>query len=736
VQRRSLLAHLRRSENSISKPLKLKMAPRLAKKPAAANPTPKKEKAGGAKAKQTTPKTEPAPAVAVEVEEPKQSPAKPNGTEAVPDADIVMEDNVKQDAEEDSKDEKLDLDDNEPEHDVEGQEEQEDEVEGNQDGDVQEGDEEDGKGEGEEAEGQDGEGDEGDSQGEEAEGVEDEGNEGGDAEDEEHQINDIPAPLKDRRRQKEFEIFVGGLDKEADEEDLKKVFGVVGEIKEIRMSKNPVSQKNRGFAFIRYETIEAAKRALTELKDAQVKDKRCGVSPSQDNDTLYLGNICKTWTKDAVREKLKEYEIENIEEMALMDDPKNEGQNRGFAFLEFTTHQFAMNAYKRLQKRDVVFGCDRSAKVAFAESSVKPDEEVMAQIKNVFLDGLPASWDDARVKEELKKYGEIEKVQLSKNMPSAKRKDYGFVHFSTREEAQACVEGLSINELGEGDSKVKANIAKPQHKSRLVKQGVRGGYRLGEDKPEGGKGRKRLRNRRNDRNRNDRNRGRGQKTDKKKEKSSAPPEKQQADPKRATKNDSGRKKKGDRDTGSKKSNFKDQNRSRGLSRNDARRVSYPDDRYSRHLERVHSYLDAPSRPYSGVSGSKRPYSALDDVPRYADQALRHPRARLDYDVGAGAGASLYGGAAYGRLDRAPQAGYGGHGRTDLIGQQSFALYDSHQAGSLGGTAVGGLYSPGYGTSSLAGRSDIGGGSYSSLYESRRSGGGGGYLLGRGSRAYY
>jgi RNA recognition motif-containing protein len=171
-----------------------------------------------------------------------------------------------------------------------------------------------------------------------------------DAEDEEHQINDIPAPLKDRRRQKEFEIFVGGLDKEADEEDLKKVFGVVGEIKEIRMSKNPVSQKNRGFSFIRYETIEVAKRALIELKDAQVKDKCCGVSPSQDNDTLYLENICKTWTKDAVREKLKEYEIENIEEMALMDDPKNEGQNCGFAFLEFTTHQFAMNAYKRLQK--------------------------------------------------------------------------------------------------------------------------------------------------------------------------------------------------------------------------------------------------------------------------------------------------------------------------------------------------------------------------------------------------
>ena len=60
------------------------------------------------------------------------------------------------------------------------------------------------------------------------------------------------------------------------------------------MSKNPTSQKNRGFAFIRYETIEEAKCALTDLKNAQVKDKRCGVTPSQDNNTLYMGNICKT----------------------------------------------------------------------------------------------------------------------------------------------------------------------------------------------------------------------------------------------------------------------------------------------------------------------------------------------------------------------------------------------------------------------------------------------------------
>lgn len=32
----------------------------------------------------------------------------------------------------------------------------------------------------------------------------------------------------------------------------------------------------------------------------QINGKQCGVTPSQDSDTLFLGNISKTWTKEAV----------------------------------------------------------------------------------------------------------------------------------------------------------------------------------------------------------------------------------------------------------------------------------------------------------------------------------------------------------------------------------------------------------------------------------------------------
>lgn len=114
-----------------------------------------------------------------------------------------------------------------------------------------------------------------------------------------------------------------------------------------------------------------------------------------------------------------------------------------------------MLAYKRLQKPDVIFGHpERTAKVAFSEPLREPDPEIMATVKTVFLDSLPPHWDEDRVREKLKGYGEIVRIVLARNMSTAKRKDFGFVDFSTHKAATACVDGVNNAQLDDGNSKV------------------------------------------------------------------------------------------------------------------------------------------------------------------------------------------------------------------------------------------------------------------------------------------
>ncbi|GMP62165.1 hypothetical protein CsSME_00024365 [Camellia sinensis var. sinensis] len=444
-----------------------------------------------------------------------------------------------------------------------------------------------------------------------------------------------------------------------------------------------------------------------------------------------------------------------------------------------------MDAFKRLQKRDVVFGVDRPAKVSFADSFIDPGDEIMAQVKTVFVDGLPASWDEDRVRLLLKKYGEIVKIELARNMPSAKRKDFGFVTFGTHDAAVTCAKCINNEELGEGEhkAKVRARLSRPlqrgkgKHVARdfrpgrgagrgvrapwgrpvprsLPMRGVRGiGSRLPPAVSRGVKRPVTFRDRRPVMTMPVRGRALAPPPSRSYERRPPVP----SYPKSSLKRDYGRRDElpprgravaeyPSRVPAERRPSYKDDYSSRGsgysdlprtTSRNAARRA-YVDEGYGQRFERPPpSYREGRGRDYDPMSGSKRPYSAMDDVPpRYADAGVRQSRARLDYEL-SGSG-SQYGDAYSDRLGRS-SLGYGSS-RTSLSSQDSHGLYSSRQGmgyggGSFSSSDVGGMYSSSYGGDYVSRGSDVGGSSYSSMYSGRGLGGGS-YMGSGGSGSYY
>ncbi|CAN1149879.1 Heterogeneous nuclear ribonucleoprotein Q [Linum perenne] len=268
-------------------------------------------------------------------------------------------------------------------------------------------------------------------------------------EEEHKQLNDL---AEERKSKKEYEIFVSGLDMDATEERVKKAFEYVGPVVEVRLYKNLSTDKKTGSAFVRFSNKEHVKRALSEMKNP------------------------------VIRQKLKDYGVDYVASITLVSDAEHEGRSRGFAFLEFSCHADAMRAYKRLQKADAVFGhLERTAKVAFAEPTSEPDPQVMAEVKSVFLDGIPLDWDEDHVRERLKGYGEITRIALARNMRTAKRKDFGFVDFSSHGAANSCVKGINDAETSGGSSMktVRARLSNPLPKTQAVKGGMRGGFLIG-----------------------------------------------------------------------------------------------------------------------------------------------------------------------------------------------------------------------------------------------------------------
>ncbi len=76
---------------------------------------------------------------------------------------------------------------------------------------------------------------------------------------------------------KEDTVFVGGLPSGVNEEEVKEIMGAFGDILSVRMPDDPKSGRKRGFAFVEFASVGAAKKAVLsdgmKLYDRKLKIK-------------------------------------------------------------------------------------------------------------------------------------------------------------------------------------------------------------------------------------------------------------------------------------------------------------------------------------------------------------------------------------------------------------------------------------------------------------------------------
>lgn len=66
------------------------------------------------------------------------------------------------------------------------------------------------------------------------------------------------------------EVFVGGLDRDAKEEDVRAALAKAGEITEVRMVMNANTKQNKGFCFVGFREAAQARKAIEEFGHVKV----------------------------------------------------------------------------------------------------------------------------------------------------------------------------------------------------------------------------------------------------------------------------------------------------------------------------------------------------------------------------------------------------------------------------------------------------------------------------------
>lgn len=186
-------------------------------------------------------------------------------------------------------------------------------------------------------------------------------------------------------KRSQYSVWVGNLRYSTDEAALKQFFSSCGTITSIKLPF--VSGKNKGFAFIFFESQESVEKAIAlseqELdgrnlliknannfkKDGAKPPPRKPIPGESDMEafpTLFIGNLSFLTTKKGLQEKFSKFgEIKKVRISTFEDT----GRCKGYAWIDFKTQAAATLALRSTQK---MYLDGHLIKVAYAkESSVK-----------------------------------------------------------------------------------------------------------------------------------------------------------------------------------------------------------------------------------------------------------------------------------------------------------------------------------------------------------------------------
>ena len=252
------------------------------------------------------------------------------------------------------------------------------------------------------------------------------------------------------KKEKGCELFIGNLNITTEKEDLNNLFSKYGEITDIRIHKNEENKKC--YAFVRFSTKESANLAL-KLDSTRLNSRNIKVTKSNENATIFIGNIRKSWTKEELETKIRRI-FHNINKIEFFTDPGNPTKNRGFCFGIFNTRNEAIKALNYVNKKGginidgISITCDWADVV---------DEDDNSKSNQIFISNRKQEVSEYDLKKYFEKFEKVLSVIMSKNHLNSKRKDLAFITFESHESAVSAIQKFEEEKKNE---KMEKNLKK------------------------------------------------------------------------------------------------------------------------------------------------------------------------------------------------------------------------------------------------------------------------------------
>ncbi|GAX12058.1 polyadenylate-binding protein [Fistulifera solaris] len=292
-------------------------------------------------------------------------------------------------------------------------------------------------------------------------------------------------------------IFVKNLHESIDNKQLYDTFSLFGNILSCKVVTDRETGGSKGYGYVHYETAEAANAAIEKLHGMLIDGQEVQVGHfMRRNDrpdvnawtNCYVKNIPYEWDDNRLEQEFAQFgevisaavskgvrkvkkpasETKEGEEEPVPEDEPKEGENAakkeeslGFGFVNFADHQDALAACENLNGKEyttVVDGEEITQELYVGRAQKKSERERELRSKfeaekmdriakfqgvNLYVKNLDDSVTDEILREEFATVGTITSARVMRDPKDNRSRGFGFVCYSTPEEANRAVGELN-----------------------------------------------------------------------------------------------------------------------------------------------------------------------------------------------------------------------------------------------------------------------------------------------------
>jgi len=262
-------------------------------------------------------------------------------------------------------------------------------------------------------------------------------------------------------------LFVKGLDESIEASQLHEAFSNFGDVISCKI---PMSNKNgiwvsNGYGFVQFRNPDDAKRALRDLQDASINDKKimiqeCVKMPKKSSEETYTNIYAKDFdpqkypNEEAIRPIFEEYgNITSIKMMQSKPDILGFSQPLPFVYCNFQNHDSAKNAAENLNgkvEEGKMWSCgrmmskyERQQYLIREGAKVANDNYERTKGRNLYIRNFDENVEDEQLKEFFSQFGEVESAIIMRDRETKASKKFGFVCFTTKESAERAIAGTT-----------------------------------------------------------------------------------------------------------------------------------------------------------------------------------------------------------------------------------------------------------------------------------------------------